>query len=149
DQTQRFILTQYGRISGSQLGQSFADVCQEGLVAHHVEAFLQRLQILHTDNNGGGVTVFSDHHPGVLTFQPVHDLREPVLHLRQRHLLTNRHSHKYSYFRRMISPWYAIPGGSARRRCVRSGILTSARITALCPPALSAGWSSKMRRNGR
>src|SRR6266487_1602160 len=36
----------------------------------------------------------------MLPLQAVHDLREPVLHVRQRHLLANRHSHKYSYFSR-------------------------------------------------
>jgi hypothetical protein len=75
-------------IRQSQLSQSFADACQERLVAHHVEGFLQRLQILHADDHGGGTAVLSDHYPAVLAFQPVHDLREPVLDLRQRHLLT-------------------------------------------------------------
>jgi hypothetical protein len=49
------------------------------------------------------MAVLGDHYPAVLAFQPVHDLREPVLDLCQRHLLIHRHSHKYSYFRRMAA----------------------------------------------
>jgi hypothetical protein len=36
----------------------------------------------------------------VLALQAVHDLREPVLNVREGHLLSSYyHSHKYSYFR--------------------------------------------------
>jgi hypothetical protein len=33
----------------------------------------------------------------VLALKAVHDLREPVLHVRKRHLLSSRHGYKYSY----------------------------------------------------
>src|SRR5262249_37078847 len=44
------------------------------------------------------MAMLGDHHAAVLALQAVHDLREPVLHVREGHLLTNRHGYKYSYF---------------------------------------------------
>jgi hypothetical protein len=35
------------------------------------------------------VAVLGDHDAAVLAFQAVHDLREPVLHIREGHLLTD------------------------------------------------------------
>ena len=74
------------------------------------------------------MAVLGDHYPAVLAFQPVHDLREPVLDLRQRHLLTNRHSHKYSYFRRAAAFPQQSPGLS-----LRLGRLTSQTRAAQSP----------------
>jgi hypothetical protein len=42
--------------------------------------------------------MLGDHHAAVLALQAVYDLREPVLYVREGHLLSNRHGHKYSYF---------------------------------------------------
>jgi hypothetical protein len=42
--------------------------------------------------------MLGDHHAAVLALQAVHDLLEPVLHVREGHLLSNRHGYKYSYF---------------------------------------------------
>src|SRR5207253_2012451 len=89
-----------------------------------------RLQILHADDNGGGMAVLGDHYPAVLAFQPVHDLREPVLDLCQRHLLTHRHSHKYSYFRRMGT--YPSSGRACHLRLGPSDIEDAGRHS---PPA--------------
>jgi hypothetical protein len=44
------------------------------------------------------MAMLGDHHAAVLALQAVYDLREPVLHVREGHLLSNRHSYKYSYF---------------------------------------------------
>ncbi len=41
--------------------------------------------------------MFSDDHAAMFSFQAVHDLREPVLDVRERHLLSCGHSYKYSY----------------------------------------------------
>ena len=50
---------------------------------------LQRLQVFHADDHGSGVAVLGDHDAAVLAFQEVHDLREPVLHVCEGHLLTD------------------------------------------------------------
>ena len=44
-----------------------------------------------SDDHRRGMAVLGDHNATVLTLQAVHDLREPVLNVRQGHLLRNRH----------------------------------------------------------
>src|SRR5260370_9035504 len=47
------------------------------------------------------MAMLGDHDTTVLQVKAVHALRESVLHVRKGHLLSSRHSHKYSYYREL------------------------------------------------
>jgi hypothetical protein len=88
-QAQRVVFAQYGGLASAEFGKAFGDIGQQGGAVHDVQALFERLQILDADDDRGRMPVLGDDYPAVLTFQAVYNLREPVLHVGQGHLLKN------------------------------------------------------------
>ena len=66
------------------------------LAAHDVEGRLQGLQVLHADDYGSRVAMLGNHDTTMLALKAVHNFREPVLDVRERHLPCSRHGYMRS-----------------------------------------------------
>jgi len=96
DEAQRLFFAQHSRIGGPEFGQALTDVAEQGGAVHDVECFFERLQILHADHYGGRMAVLGNDHAAMFSFQAIDDLGEPILDVREGHLLSDGHGYKCS-----------------------------------------------------
>jgi septum formation topological specificity factor MinE len=104
-QRQSLVLAQNLSMLTIQLSQAVPDIRNQFRSSQDIERFFQRLQVRNAHYDRGGPTVLGDNHTAMLTLDLVHDLRQAVLHVLQRHLRLDRHSYKCSYFLAGMPAW--------------------------------------------
>jgi len=87
DQAPGIVFGERGGLGGAELGEAFADIAEQPGAVHDVERLLERLQVVHAHDHGGGVAVPGYDDAAVLSLHPVHDLGQAVLDVCERHLL--------------------------------------------------------------
>ncbi len=93
-----------------KLSSTLADLVHQLAVAQDLKSLFEGLKVFDTQHHDRRPAVLRHNHPAMLSFEPLHYLRKPILDVRQGEMFLSRHGHKYGQTTGRRQPKVLTPG---------------------------------------